>query len=164
MTTLPAVASVVQPAYLPRTAAKKAPARSFVYAAATGTLTTAVGNKVTVYQLREYTHVRFPERGFRLDKMTAGQDPTEAGYDVLLSPDGDSCTCKGHTAHGHCTHVDALYEVIGRGDMADQADPRDGGPCDFCDSRRTVAVVTDEGQRVPVPCPSCRAEFGPDAA
>jgi hypothetical protein len=31
-----------------------------------------------------------------------------AEYDVLLNGRESSCTCPGHTYHGHCKHVDGL--------------------------------------------------------
>ena len=44
---------------------------------------------------------------FRLEKPSAAEGE-EATYDVLLSAEGDSCTCKGHTYGGYCKHVDAV--------------------------------------------------------
>ena len=40
---------------------------------------------------------------YRLDKVG-----TAECYDVLLEEGKDSCTCPGHTYHGHCKHVDGL--------------------------------------------------------
>ena len=44
---------------------------------------------------------------FRVKSVTDGGD----AYDVLLSSDGDSCTCKGHTFGGYCKHVDAIQAL-----------------------------------------------------
>ena len=57
---------------------------------------------------------------FRLEKFSfqQGGDAEEQVYHVLLSPEGNSCTCKGHVAHAHrgtvCKHVRAVLEVQGR--------------------------------------------------
>lgn len=47
------------------------------------------------------------------------KDPDhEERYGVFIAYCGDAsdlCECKGHSAHGHCKHVDALKALIGAG-------------------------------------------------
>src|SRR6516162_5908078 len=48
---------------------------------------------------------------FRLTKVKGewdGLQRLDEPYDVLLSSNESSCTCKGHTYRSHCKHVDAL--------------------------------------------------------
>ena len=48
---------------------------------------------------------------FRLTKVKGEYDGLrrlDEPYDVLLSGNESSCTCKGHTYRGHCKHVDGL--------------------------------------------------------
>jgi hypothetical protein len=52
---------------------------------------------------------------FRLIKGELVEEPDNtlrlrdaAEYDVLLNGRESSCTCPGHTYHGHCKHVDGL--------------------------------------------------------
>jgi hypothetical protein len=47
---------------------------------------------------------------FRIDKADRGDGQTEE-YDVLLHGRESSCTCKGHTYHGHCKHVESLTRL-----------------------------------------------------
>jgi len=56
---------------------------------------------------------------FRLEKFRfqEGGDREETEYHVLLSADGNHCTCKGHVAHGHCKHVRAVLELQATGQL-----------------------------------------------
>jgi hypothetical protein len=53
-------------------------------------------------------------RAFRVEKI--GTYPEE-GYDVSLSPDGNSCECKGHLRWGHCKHADGLQALVNAGKL-----------------------------------------------
>ena len=53
-------------------------------------------------------------RAFRFEKPEIDGDV----YDVLLEHDGDSCTCKGHTHHGYCKHVDCCKALIAAGKLS----------------------------------------------
>ena len=52
-------------------------------------------------------------RAFRFEKPAPETDV----YDVLLEPNGDSCTCKGHTYGGYCKHVDACRALTAAGKL-----------------------------------------------
>jgi hypothetical protein len=53
-------------------------------------------------------------RAFRFEKPEGDAD----AYDVLLEQGGDSCTCKGHTHHGYCKHVDCCRALLGAGKVS----------------------------------------------
>lgn len=66
----------------------------------------------TVYTLSE-----FPAdegRGFHLEKQTPGTDKAEEAYSCFLPTCGDhsTCECRGHAAHGHCKHLDAIAALF----------------------------------------------------
>ncbi len=57
-------------------------------------------------------------RAFRLEKLDAGSDATEEGYEVFVG-DGQSgefsrCCCKGFERFGHCKHVEAAQALADR--------------------------------------------------
>jgi len=46
------------------------------------------------------------------------EDGAEGTYDVLLENEQDSsCSCPGHTYHGHCKHVEALRALLAAGKL-----------------------------------------------
>jgi hypothetical protein len=51
-------------------------------------------------------------QAFEVEKFS-----TQGGdiYHVLLSPEGDSCDCKGCTRWGHCKHLDTCRELVAAG-------------------------------------------------
>jgi hypothetical protein len=51
---------------------------------------------------------------FRVEKI--GTYPEE-GYDVNLSPDGNSCACKGFCRWNHCKHADGLQALVNAGKL-----------------------------------------------
>ena len=53
-------------------------------------------------------------RAFRFEKPAPETDV----YDVLLETNGDSCTCKGHTYHFFCKHVDAYRALTAAGKLS----------------------------------------------
>jgi uncharacterized Zn finger protein len=61
------------------------------------------------------------------------EDGAERTYDVLLENEQDSsCTCPGHTYHGHCRHVEALRALLRAGKLplpnvqvSEQTGPKD---------------------------------------
>lgn len=77
------------------------------------TITVPKGRKavVTRYSLERFA-TDFGE-GFRLTKfpdepLTDGQD---AANDVLLSPDGNTCDCRGFVRWAHCKHLEAVLKL-----------------------------------------------------
>src|SRR5260370_18560379 len=53
-------------------------------------------------------------RAFRFEKP----EIDGGAYDMLLHQGGDSCTCKGHTYHGYCKHVDCCKALIAAGKLS----------------------------------------------
>lgn len=51
-------------------------------------------------------------RGFRLAKLDAGSDATEAGYSVLVCGGRSQCECKGFVSTGRCRHLAALEVLV----------------------------------------------------
>jgi hypothetical protein len=56
---------------------------------------------------------------------------TRPGVTYQVAIDGSSCTCKGHTHHGHCKHADA------------QAERYASRPAAFCTPGRAGAIIGD---------------------
>lgn len=54
---------------------------------------------------------------YRLHKLThSDEEPT--CYDVLLRGEGaPSCDCRGHLAHSHCKHMEALEALLAAGKL-----------------------------------------------
>lgn len=87
-------------------------------------MVTNVGKKQGAYSLKEIPAVGFNGRGFQLEKLFGGTDAESTGYAVFVSNEGHhSCHCKGHLRHGHCTHVEALQELIEAGELPPQLTP-----------------------------------------
>lgn len=81
-----------------------------------GRLEIAAGRCRCEYRVEEYC-TPWHGRAVRMTKAPgqAGSDAGEAAYDVyvgLRNPDECRCDCKGHVAHGHCKHVDALRALL----------------------------------------------------
>ncbi|HWG41328.1 MAG TPA: hypothetical protein VN688_00980 [Gemmataceae bacterium] len=55
--------------------------------------------------------------GFHLLKGDNGDGSPREEYDVLLAGRDSSCTCKGHTYHGHCKHVESLTALHNAGKL-----------------------------------------------
>src|SRR5438105_2159845 len=84
---------------LPRTAAKRPPARSFELipgGEGSGLLVTTVGGLVTGYRCTEFP-TPFDGRAFVLAKVFGGSDPACDTYHVFLSRNGqdEQCECRG---------------------------------------------------------------------
>jgi hypothetical protein len=80
--------------------------------------TTVLGltGKLTVFYRLESISSDFGT-AFRLSKAECGNGPEES-YDVLLDGRHSSCTCKGHTLHGHCKHVESLLALAQTGKIS----------------------------------------------
>jgi hypothetical protein len=68
-------------------------------------------------------------------------------YDVLLSPTGNTCDCKGHLRWGHCKHEAALMALVCR--EQDRAANR----CPNCE--RGYRTVTTDGKQSKIRCVAC---------
>jgi hypothetical protein len=148
---------------LPDTQAKKPPARSYTWTPGDtsnrGTLVTTVGKVVTVYRVREIPGVPFPARGFSLRKRSGGSDPERSEYAVCIDPseaDGraDSCECRGYLRHGHCSHLDALRDLLYSGtlDAPAESPERLGEPLPHSDHPPAEPEPTDDaGPSDPAP-------------
>ena len=77
------------------------------------------GRQSFLYWLQPMPCDGFGAAAFRLEKFRfqEGGDAEELEYHVLLSADGDVCTCKGNTAHGHCKHARACRELRAAGEL-----------------------------------------------
>jgi hypothetical protein len=81
------------------------------------------------YDLEEIP-VGMDGRGFLLhrDDQAVADDPDGVErYGVFIARNGQDhlCECRGHAAHGHCKHVDALRFLVEGGHLED---PRAGRP------------------------------------
>jgi hypothetical protein len=81
-----------------------------------GVLTLTVGTLDTVYR---FEPIPTPlGTAYRLEKATAGSDPTQDAYDVLLATDGrHACGCRGFARHQQCKHVCGLAALLAAGKL-----------------------------------------------
>lgn len=77
-----------------------------------GAIRITEGKKVDVYLIRQIP-ADFGE-GWSFDKLTPEMETAEQ-YDVNLMGRESSCTCPGHTYHGHCRHIESLLALDARG-------------------------------------------------
>ncbi len=105
------------------TAAPAKPARSLSWNAEGKFFLIQQGGKTSGYWLKELTHDLGPAaRCFSVTKFaadrTAGDQPY---YDVVISPAGDDCDCRGHLRYGWktaCRHVAAVRCLIAKGKLS----------------------------------------------
>ena len=107
---------------LPLPASKTSSKRSVTFLAdptgTAGTMTVCQGKQVTTYRLTEHVGVPYPCRGFHVEKLAGGTDPEATGYDVLIdAAAGHTCECRGFLRHGHCSHVDAIRQLLADGSL-----------------------------------------------
>src|SRR5262249_45882943 len=88
----------------------------------TATKTKSKARSATIYNVAGFTTLRLvadrktsryhveslpSDFGTAFSLTELDRDDAES-YDLLLDAVASSCTCKGHTCHGHCKHVEAL--------------------------------------------------------
>lgn len=114
MTTIIDSASSVKPTRKPRPAPYRA-VRFLIRPDDTTDLWAAlqitVGNKSAVYLLHPIP-ADFG-MGYQVEKLDDSFNTVEQ-YDINLMGQESSCTCPGHSFHGHCKHVDALTTLQAR--------------------------------------------------
>ena len=148
---------------LPLPASKTSSKRSVTFVAdatgTAGTMTVVQDKKVTTYRLTEHVGVPYPCRGFHVEKVAGGTDPEATGYDVEINPEGHhSCECKGFYRHGHCSHVDAIQDLLAAGALDVAAEEPAAEP--FPSAEQVAAdAAFDFPPYVRRPCPELPACF-----
>ena len=72
---------------------------------------TEKGRQVNDYYIRRIDH-DFGTDAFEVEKFAIQGGEV---YHVMLSADGDTCDCPGHTRWSHCKHLDTVRELVAAG-------------------------------------------------